>query len=268
MLEIKTAAKARQYMTDQPGIAALYRYPVKGLSPEPLERVSLQAGGTFPGDRAFAIENGPSGFDPAEPAYFPKARFLMLMRNERLAALATRYDGATNVLSVHRAGTVVAEGDLSEEAGRHAIAAFFQAYLGEEMRGAARILTAPGHSFSDVAMKCVSLINLASVRDLERHVGAPVHPLRFRGNLYVEDLPAWSEATWVGRHIVIGGVTFAAVKRITRCAATNVDPETGIRDLSIPRTLLEAYGHDECGVYLKAVAPGEIALGDGIGLAT
>ena len=65
MLEIKTAAKARQHMTDQPRIAALYRYPVKGLSPEPLERVSLQAGGTFPGDRAFAIENGPSGFDPA-----------------------------------------------------------------------------------------------------------------------------------------------------------------------------------------------------------
>jgi uncharacterized protein YcbX len=254
-------------MTDQPKIAALYRYPVKGLSPEPLERVSLQAGGTLPGDRAFAIENGPSGFDPAAPAYFPKARFLMLMRNERLAALQTRYDGGTNRLSVSRGGAVVADEDISSESGRRAIAAFFETYLGEEMRGPARVLAAPGHSFSDVAMKCVSLINLASVRDLERHTGAPVHPLRFRGNFYVENLPAWSEAAWVGRQVVIGGVTFAAVKRIVRCAATNVDPETGLRDLSIPRTLLEAYGHDECGVYLKALEPGEIALGDRIGLA-
>jgi uncharacterized protein YcbX len=254
-------------MTDQPKIAALYRYPVKGLSPEPLERVSLQAGGTLPGDRAFAIENGPSGFDPAAPAYFPKARFLMLMRNERLAALQTRYDGGTNRLSVSRGGAVVADEDLSSESGRRAIAAFFETYLGEEMRGPARVLAAPGHSFSDVAMKCVSLINLASVRDLERHAGAPVHPLRFRGNFYVENLPAWSETAWIGRQVVIGGVTFAAVKRIVRCAATNVDPETGLRDLSIPRTLLEAYGHDECGVYLKALEPGEIALGDRIGLA-
>ena len=46
-------------------IAGLYRYPVKGLSPEPLPRVALEAGQTFPADRRYAIENGPSGFDPA-----------------------------------------------------------------------------------------------------------------------------------------------------------------------------------------------------------
>ena len=62
-------------------VAALYRYPVKGLSPEPLPTVALDVGQTLPGDRAFAIENGPIGFDPANPRYFPKIRFLMLMRN-------------------------------------------------------------------------------------------------------------------------------------------------------------------------------------------
>jgi uncharacterized protein YcbX len=256
-------------MTDPaPEVAALYRYPVKGLSPEPLETVHLEAGETFPGDRAFATENGPSGFDEAAPAYLPKTRFLMLMRNERLAALDTHYDGMTGALSLRRAGKVVAQGDLSGKTGRRAIEAFFESYLGEEMRGPARVLAAPDHSFSDMAMKCVSLINLASVRDLEAHVGAPVHRLRFRGNLYVEGLPAWSELAWIGRTLVIGGVAFAVVKRITRCAATNVDPETGIRDLSLPRTLLESYGHSDCGVYLKAVTAGDIALGDGVSLAS
>ena len=73
-------------------VVALYRYPVKGFSPEPLDRVRIEAGGTFPFDRAFAIENGPSGFDPAAPAYFPKAHFLMLMKNERMAEFQTRFD--------------------------------------------------------------------------------------------------------------------------------------------------------------------------------
>ena len=71
-------------------IQAIYRYPVKGLSPEPLPRTELAAGKTVPFDRMYAIENGPSGFDPASPAYLPKQRFLMLMRNARLAELRTR----------------------------------------------------------------------------------------------------------------------------------------------------------------------------------
>ena len=71
-------------------IQGIYRYPVKGLSPEPLPRTQLAVGATVPCDRLYAIENGPSGFDPAAPAYFPKQRFLMLMRNERLARAAHR----------------------------------------------------------------------------------------------------------------------------------------------------------------------------------
>ena len=73
-------------------VRAIYRYPVKGLSPQALERARLTAGQTIPADRLYAIENGPIGFDPAAPAYFPKQRFLMLMRNERLAALRTEFD--------------------------------------------------------------------------------------------------------------------------------------------------------------------------------
>lgn len=49
-------------------VATLWRYPLKGFSPEALDGVDLEAGETIPFDRAFAIENGPSGFDPAAPA--------------------------------------------------------------------------------------------------------------------------------------------------------------------------------------------------------
>jgi uncharacterized protein YcbX len=50
-----------------PQIASIYRYPVKGLSPEALPNVALGVGQTLPADRRYAIENGPSGFDPAAP---------------------------------------------------------------------------------------------------------------------------------------------------------------------------------------------------------
>ena len=89
-------------MTSEPAsIGAIYRYPVKGLSPQALARTGLSPGQTIPADRLYAIENGPAGFDPAAPAYFPKQRFLMLMRNERLAALRTDYDEASHTLTIH-----------------------------------------------------------------------------------------------------------------------------------------------------------------------
>src|SRR3954467_10682443 len=118
-----------------PRIQAIYRYPVKGLSPQALARVALTPGQTLPADRLYAIENGPSGFDPAAPAYFPKQRFLMLMRNERLAALNTDFDEATHMLTVKADGRVAAQGDLRTADGRAAIEQFFAAYCADELRG-------------------------------------------------------------------------------------------------------------------------------------
>src|SRR5215470_4627552 len=94
-------------------VDSLYRYPVKGLSPERLTRAQLTKGQTVPGDRLYAIENGPSGFDPAAPKYLPKTQFLMLMRNERLAMLETHYDDATQVLTIRGEGRELARGDLA-----------------------------------------------------------------------------------------------------------------------------------------------------------
>jgi uncharacterized protein YcbX len=245
-------------------VSALYRYPVKGLSPESLPEATLSPGATVPGDRRYAIENGPSGFDPAAPAYFPKIRFLMLMKNERLARLATHYDDATDILTIRSEGREAARGDLSTAEGRKAIEDFFAAFCADELRGPPKILSAPNHSFSDVAAKVVSLINLASVAEIENAVGQPVNPLRFRANVYVAGWPAWHEFSLVGQELSLGGARVKIIKRIVRCAATNVDPETGIRDLVIPQTLSQTQGHMDCGVYGQVIAGGRVAVGDPI----
>jgi MOSC domain-containing protein len=93
-------------------IRSLYRYPIKGLSAESLKSTRLAPGATLPADRLYAVENGPCGFDPAAPAYFPKIRFLMLMKNESLARLTTQFDEATHVLTIRREGHEAARGDL------------------------------------------------------------------------------------------------------------------------------------------------------------
>lgn len=248
-------------------IQSIYRYPVKGLSPEPLVSVAIAPGQTLPADRMYAIENGPSGFDPAAPQYFPKQRFLMLMRNERLAALDTRYDEASHTLSIRLNGTEAARGDLRTPDGRTAIEDFFARYAVDELRGPPKVLLSEGHSFSDVAAKVVSIINLGSVAAVEAAVGAPVDPLRFRGNLYVTGWPAWQEFELLGRTLAIGDVRLKVVKRIVRCAATNVEPRTGIRDMEIPKTLMQAFDHMDCGVYAEVTAGGNVAAGDLINVA-
>jgi uncharacterized protein YcbX len=245
-------------------IASLYRYPVKGLSPEPLPRVALRVGETLPADRRYAIENGPSGFDPAAPAWMAKSYFLMLMRDERLAGLRSHFEDNSNLLTIRESGMVVARGDLETAEGRAAIEKFFATNFAGELKGPPKVLSGGGHSFSDVAKKVVSIINLGSVAAIEAMVGRPVHPLRFRANLYVSGWPAWHESELLGQTLAIGDARLKVVKRITRCAAINVDPETAARDLDIPPTMMRRLGHNECGIYAEVTAGGTVGVADAI----
>lgn len=245
-------------------IQSIYRYPVKGLSPEPLPDVALSKGRPLPNDRRYAIENGPSGFDPAEPKYFPKSHFLMLMRDERLAALQTRFDDDSHVLSIHHNGAEAVRGNLETAHGRAAIEGYFSDYCRKELKGRPKVLSGGDHSFSDVARKVVSIINLASVAALEDIAGQPVDPLRFRGNLYVTGWPAWSEFEKVGKTLAAGGARLKVTKVIQRCAAINVDPVTAARDLNLPQAMMRGLGHMDCGIYAEVVAGGTIAAGDAI----
>lgn len=256
-----TTGAATASVPAAPHVAALYRYPVKGLSPEAMPRVALEIGATVPFDRAYAIENGPGRFDPDAPRYLPKIHFLMLMRDERLATLRTTFDDATETLTIQRDGRQVARGALGTTVGRQLIEQFLAAYMKESLRGAPKIVVAPGHSFSDVAAKCLHIVNMASVRDLERITGKPIDPLRFRPNLIVEGVPAWEEFKWLGKSLSVDEVDLKVFHRTKRCDATNVDPATGARDMAIPSVLQRTFGHSDFGVYAKVATAGSLAVG-------
>jgi uncharacterized protein YcbX len=251
-------------MTEAAKISGVYRYPVKGLSPEPLQTVELLAGECLAWDRAFAIENGQHDFDPANPQHFPKIKFLMLMRDERLAQLRTRFDDETTVLTISDDERELIRADLMTTEGRTAIEALLSVFLMAELGGAPRIVHAPGFSHSDAPFKLVSIINMATLREVEKLVGKAIDPLRFRANVYAEGLEPWEDHNWIGKNIRLGSATLKGFHKIPRCAATNVDPVTAARDMNIPKTLMQSFGHSDCGIYAEVTAGGEVAAGDAL----
>ena len=78
--------------------------------------------------------------------------------------------------------------------------------------------------------------------------------------------PAWSELDWVGREIQIGGAVLRVAKRITRCAATEVNPLTAQRDANPVAELRQLYGHADLGIHAAVIEGGRFEVGDGIEL--
>jgi len=248
-------------------VAAICRHPVKGFTPEPLAHVDLAPAEGFAHDRVWAVENGPSGFDPAAPAFVPKQKFTVLMNLPRVAAACTRYDEASGVLRAEAPGLAPFAGRLAEPTGCAAFAAWLTGLLRDDIRGPLKVVAAPAaHRFTDHPKGQVSIVNLASVRELERTVGQPVNPLRFRANIYLDGLEPWQELDWLDHDITVGSTRLRVFHRTRRCEATNVDPATGARDLAIPSTLVRTWGHADFGVYAKVIAAGRIATGDPVNL--
>jgi uncharacterized protein YcbX len=248
-------------------IAALFRHPVKGFTPEPLARATLTAGRAFPCDRLFAVEDGPSGFDRAAPAHISKTKFTVLAKIPAVARIITRYEDDIGVLRA-KAGGREESFALKTQQGRAGFAAFVADMLGEDARGPLRVIEAPGdHRFMDHPEGAVSLVNHASLADLGARGGHTLEPLRFRANLYLEGWPAWSEMALDTARLRIGGAVLQAFKPIVRCAATHVNPNSAQRDFDTVGALQQQHGHSFCGLYLTVVEGGDIAVGDAVEIA-
>jgi uncharacterized protein len=209
------------------------------------------------------VENGPSGFDAAAPAFVPKQKFTVLASLPKVAAVRTRYLEDTGSLEATAAGATPFLGSLEAEAGREAFAAWLADVLGEEAAGPLKVIRAPGAwRFTDHPLGQVSIVNLASVADLGRRIGVEIDPLRFRANLYVEGWPAWAENGWAGKRLMLGWATAEVFKPIVRCAAPDVNLQTARRDLEITKGLFDNYGHMNCGIYVRMTTAGRASLGD------
>ena len=247
-------------------IDRLYRYPVKGLTAEALETVDVEAGQAFPWDRAFALAQGDAPFDPAAPAWLPKHHFMCLMTNARIAALRSSFDDRSGVLTLLGPDGASVQAHAVSAAGRAELAAWLARFLADEARGTPVLHHTKGHVFGDMRGKVVSLINQASLHALEAAAGARRHKRRFRANIWFSGAPAWTEHNWLGQDLLVGGARLRVIRRIPRCKATEVNPETALRDADPVAELRAGFGHVDLGVYAEVVEGGRIGMGDAIAL--
>lgn len=244
-----------------PVVSNIYRYPIKGLSPQRLTDVVLQAGHTFPHDRMFALARPRSPIDGHVTKWAKKGLFVMLMLDEALAQVRTHLDVETLDFTIQQGNRQILAVNLASEKGRSDIEAFFQ-QLVPTLNGTPRLVRAEtGGHFMDKPDKIISLINLATVRALEEQWGVEVDPLRFRANIYIDGLQPWEEFEWIGRDIVVGDAVMRVDRRNGRCGATNVNPQNGRRDLDIPTSLRTGFGHKDLGVYLVTRKTGSVSIG-------
>lgn len=252
---------SRQGGALMPVLKNIYRYPIKGLSAQPLTRIDLEARKPIPYDRIFAMVRPGAPFDTSEPKWGKKGLFVMLMLEEALARVRTTLDVDTMQLTIRQDNHQRLAADLRDDRGRASVEEFFW-QLVPSFRSAPTLVRSRDGHFMDKPDNVISLINLATVRSLEQQWGYRIDPLRFRANFYIDGAEPWEEFDWVGSDIRIGDTLFRVDRRNGRCGATNVNPETGRRDLDLPSSLRAAFGHKDLGIYLVAREAGRLAVGD------
>ncbi|MEP5728159.1 MAG: MOSC domain-containing protein [Sulfitobacter sp.] len=248
-------------------VETLFHYPIKGLSAQKLDQVTLRPGEGFPLDRAFGFARPGSGFDPANPKPLPKGKFVVLARDAALARLQTFYDDQTGMLSI-AIGTQTKRFACGNADGAEAAAAFIAEILDYSADMVPTLCTAAPHRFTDVSvvssamMNAISLINIDSVQHFSNTIGYPISADRFRGNILFSGMSAFSELDRIGDELRVGEAIVKLVRRTKRCPATEVNLETGERDLDVPKHLRDSYGHSDMGVYAEVVVGGAIQPGD------
>jgi GntR family transcriptional regulator/MocR family aminotransferase len=252
-----------QSVTEMPVVTHIYRYPIKGLSAQPLGRVVVESGRPFPADRMLALARPNTPIDPRAPKWAKKGMFVMLMLDEVLAQVRTHLDVESMQFTVTQGNREILAANLDDEGDCAKVEEYFHRLV-PTLRAAPRLVRSRGGHFMDKPDSVLSLINLATVRSLSEQWGFDINPLRFRANFYIDGARPWEEFDWIGGNVRLGGATFRVDRRNGRCGATNVNPDTGRRDLDIPGSLRAAFGHKDLGVYLVTCEGGAVETGDAV----
>ncbi len=240
-------------------LASIWRYPVKSLSGEALEKTVLNPGLGLPHDRRWALANAHGeAFDNAE--WHPKSQFLVLVREFALAKLKCRFDEASGTFTINGPNGMNIKENLNAPEGRDAIARAIAQYLGIAKKDTPRLVQAKSLGYVDA--EPVSILNMASHRDLEKILDLSLEPERFRMNFWIEGAKPWMETQWLGKRIQIGKTILQITRNTNRCKATHVNPNTGDADVKVLHALKKHFGHTHMGVYATIEHGGPVQTGD------
>lgn len=249
-------------------ISQILRFPIKSLSGQGLTQCCLTPGQGLPFDRHWALAR-PDGDAADNAAWHPKSHFLVLVREHELALFKTHFDDATLRLNFDAPGGLHGSAKLDTQPGRDAIAAAVAKHLGLDVGpqnegGTPILVEAQDIGYFDTTKGPISLLNMESVRALEKLLSRQLDPLRFRMNLVLEGVPAWAEMDWPVKRVKIGDTVLEFTQITGRCKATHVNPGSGELDVKILHALKEHFGHTQMGIYAEVVQGGDIKAGDAL----
>ncbi len=248
-------------------LEAINRYPIKGFTVDCLSKTILEVGKTIMGDRKYGFQDGRLEFDSYAPKHYAKTKFIVLVNKQKVATLNISYDEACEFISIKKSGITLAEGNLTSNSDRRDIEFFINDYFEGDLKGDTKLLFAKdesGFSFSDVKPKCISILNLESVKKFEQDTTLTIDPIRFRCNLHISGLPPFDELNMLEQTLKIGDSKLKIFKKIQRCPAVDVNPSTATRDTDLNKLLKQHYNHRYMGVYAMVEHGGEIKLGNEI----
>jgi uncharacterized protein YcbX len=231
--------------------------PVKGTRHLPQPEARFDTDGPI-GDRAYCLVD------------VERREVLKTIRNPTLVAVVARVVGNGLELTLPTgetaAGPATSTGEtvtceywgrpvpLELTDGPHA--ALCSAYLGRPVR----LARAPrgGVVFGDQ----ITVVTTASLRDLGERVDVPdlvAEAGRFRATFVVDTDEPYTEESWLGREVTLGGLRLRLGIPIPRCGVIDHDPTTGVRRGRLLKTLAgyrptNKAGEPMFGVYGRVVS--------------
>lgn len=237
-------------------VAGIWRHPIKSHGREELLRVQLTEGRCLPFDRKWAVAHEAAKLEDGQ-RWVPCTNFSRGSKAPKLMAISAAVDEGTNTVTLtHPAQPgITINPDLSADQ-----RSFLDwvTPLSPENRAQPSKLVSVGRGMTDTEFESVSLINLASHREVQKQLGKEISPLRWRGNFLLDGFEPWEERNWIGKRLRIGDAEFEVREHIKRCMATTASTRTGERDADTLGILNQNWGHQDCGVYAVVTKPGVV----------
>jgi len=247
-----------------PRVVALFRYPVKGFTPEARDSLTVLGEGRIAGDRVLGFRFADAA--ASDDAWTPKQAMVALVNTPGLARLAARFDPDAMHLRLSLGGTVLADEAL-DAVGRGRLCAALADYVmglpvnplsGYPERLPLRLVgdgLTPRHQDNERGQ--ATLHSRETLAAVAAAIGEPaLDEARFRSNIVIDGVGAWEELGWLGRRVRIGEVEFEVARHKTRCLATHANPASGERDVPVMPLLVKHFGQKQPTFAVGMVAGG------------
>ena len=241
-------------------VTDIFRHPLKSHGREALQQVSLSKGNTMPWDRCWAVAHEASSADGS--TWVPCVNFSRGSKAPKLMAVNVKLDETAQTLTLshpERKDFTFQPDDIRQLSG---FLAWIKPLMPTDRAQSARIIRLQDRGFTDTDFASISINSHASLRALSEKIGLQLSPLRWRGNIWLDDLEPWAEHSWVGQQFRIGSVLFEGVEPVVRCLATTANPQTGEQDADTLGALNDGWNHQNFGLYARIIESGKISIED------